>query len=425
MNMKRLTFLLVLPVLALGSSYLSLEYEGAIGPVAERYIANGIDRAAAEGAEFVLLELDTPGGLDESMRSIVKKIMASRVPVIGYVYPSGARAASAGAFIILACHVSAMAPGTNMGAAHPVNLGGQQPDSVMMGKIENDAVAFIRSIAVERGRDTVWAERAVRESISSSADEALRLGIIDYIASSPAELVAALDGRKVKVGESEITLKTSTIVETEYPLRWYERFLRVLANPNLIYILLMIGIYGIIAWVQNPGAIFPGVVGIIALIFAFYGLQVLPINYAGLALIGVAFLLFILEVKITSYGMLTVGGVVSLILGTFIMFQATPRAFGISWAGIIITAAVVVALVVLIVILAVRTHVRKPSTGKFEMVGMTGEARSDISASTEGSVYVHGEYWSGVPADPGVKIKKGERVKVVGIDGMILKVEKV
>lgn len=422
--MKRLTFLSVLPVLALGSSYVSLEYEGAIGPVAERYIANGIDRAASEGAQFVLLKLDTPGGLDESMRGIVKKIMASRVPVVGYVYPSGARAASAGAFIMLACHVAAMAPGTNMGAAHPVNLGGQQPDSVMMGKIENDAVAFILSVAVERGRDTVWAERAVRESISSSANEALRLGIIDFIASSPSELVAALDGRKVKMGESEVVLETAAVHETAYRLRWYERFLRVLANPNLIYILLMIGIYGIIAWVQSPGSIFPGVVGIIALIFAFYGLQVLPINYAGLALIGVAFLLFILEVKITSYGMLTVGGVVSLILGTFIMFQATPRAFGLSWVGIVITAAVVVALAVLIVILAVRTHVRKPSTGKFEMVGMTGEARSDISASTEGSVYVHGEYWSGVPADPSVKIKKGERVKVVAIEGMVLKVEK-
>jgi membrane-bound serine protease (ClpP class) len=424
--MRRLLLLLILPILVFGANrYVSLEYEGAIGPVSERYIANGIDRAELMGAEFVLLKLDTPGGLDESMRGIVKKIMASPVPVVGYVYPSGARAASAGAFIILACYVTAMAPGTNMGAAHPVNLGGQQPDSVMMGKIENDAVAFIRSVAVERGRDTLWAERAVRESISSSADEALKLGIIDYISVSPEELIRQLDGHVVGMPEGEKVLQTSGAEEVEIKLRWYERLLRVLANPNLIYILLMIGIYGVIAWVQHPGSIFPGVIGIIALIFAFYGLQVLPINYAGLALIAVAFILFILEVKIISYGMLTVGGIVSLILGTLIMFQATPRVFGISWTGIIITAAVVVALTVFIVILAVRTHVRKPSTGRFEMVGMIGEARSDLTSDTEGPIYIHGEYWSGVPADPTVKIKKGERVKVVAMESMTLKVEKV
>jgi len=415
--------LFLLPILAYPalSKYVVLEFEGAIGPVSDRYISNGIDQAEKLDADFIMLKLDTPGGLDESMRGIVKKIMASDIPVVGYVYPVGGRAASAGVFIILSCHASAMAPGTNMGAAHPVLMGGEKPDSVMMGKIENDAVAFIRSIAEERGRDPDWAERAVRESISASANQALELGLIDYVASSPEELIEKLDGHKVRMPKGEVALQTSGAEEIEIELRWYERLLQVLANPNLIYILLMIGIYGVIAWVQNPGSIIPGVVGIIALIFAFYGLQVLPINYAGLALIAVALILFILEVKITSYGMLTLGGIVSLVLGTLIMFQATPKAFGISWPVIISVLVVVIALFVLIIWLAVRTHVRKPSTGQKGMIGLVGEARSDLDP--EGSIYVRGEYWTGVAVAG--KIKKGTKVKVVAMDGMTLKVEKV
>ena len=423
--MKQIKFiLLLLPVLAYSyaSRYVVLEFEGPIGPVSNRYISNGIDQAEKLDADFILLKLDTPGGLDESMRSIVKKIMASDIPVVGYVYPVGGRAASAGVFIMLACHATAMAPGTNMGAAHPVAMGGQQPDSVMMGKIENDAVAFIRSIAEERGRDPDWAERAVRESISVAANQALELGLVDYVASSPEELLEKLDGHKVKMPKGEVVLQTSGAEEIEIGLRWYERLLQVLANPNLIYILLMIGIYGVIAWVQNPASIFPGVIGIIALIFAFYGLQVLPINYAGLALIAVALILFILEVKITSYGMLTVGGIVSLVLGTLIMFQATPKVFGISWPVIIAVMAVIVALFVLIIWLAVRTHVRKPTTGGKGMIGLVGEARSDLDP--EGSVYVRGEYWIGVAVDPSIQIKNGDKIKVVAMEGMRLKVER-
>lgn len=419
--MKRM-WLFLLPVLAYPalSKYVVLEFEGTIGPVSDRYISNGIDKAEELDADFILLKLDTPGGLDESMRSIVKKIMASDIPVVGYVYPIGGRAASAGVFIMLSAHVAAMAPGTNMGAAHPVAMGGQQPDSIMMGKIENDAVAFIRSIADERGRDPDWAERAVRESISAAANQALELGLIDYIASSLEELLEKLDGHKVKMPDGEVVLQTADAEEIEIGLRWYERLLRVLANPNLIYILLMIGIYGVIAWVQNPGSIIPGVVGIIALIFAFYGLQVLPINYAGLALIAVALILFILEVKITSYGMLTIGGIVSLVLGTLLMFQSTPSFYGISWPVIITIMVLVVALFVLIIFLAVRTHVRKPTTGQKGMVGLVGDARSDLDP--EGSVYIRGEYWTAVAASG--KIKKGTKVKVVAMDGMTLKVEK-
>lgn len=419
--MKRM-WLLLLPVLAFpaASKYVVLEFEGTIGPVSDRYISNGIDKAEELDADFILLKLDTPGGLDESMRSIVKKIMASDIPVVGYVYPIGGRAASAGVFIMLSAHVAAMAPGTNMGAAHPVAMGGQQPDSIMMGKIENDAVAFIRSIADERGRNPDWAERAVRESISAAANQALELGLIDYVASSLEELLEKLDGHKVKMPDGEVVLQTADAEEIEIGLRWYERLLRVLANPNLIYILLMIGIYGVIAWVQNPGSILPGVVGIIALIFAFYGLQVLPINYAGLALIAVALILFILEVKITSYGMLTIGGIVSLVLGTLLMFQSTPSFYGISWPVIITIMVLVVALFVLIIFLAVRTHVRKPTTGQKGMVGLVGDARSDLDP--EGSVYIRGEYWTAVAASG--KIKTGTKVKVVAMDGMTLKVEK-
>ncbi|MCK4334984.1 nodulation protein NfeD [candidate division WOR-3 bacterium] len=423
--MKHLKLILfLLPVLAYSatSKYVVLEFEGAIGPVADRYISNGIDKAEELDADFILLKLDTPGGLDESMRGIIKKIMASDIPVVGYVYPVGGRAASAGVFIMLSAHVAAMAPGTNMGAAHPVAMGGQQPDSVMMGKIENDAVAFIRSIAEERGRDPDWAERAVRESISASANQALELGLIDYVASSPEELLEKMDGHRVVIEGREIVLQTQGLDKEEIKLRWYERLLQVLANPNLIYILLMIGIYGVIAWVQNPGSIFPGVIGVICLIFAFYGLQVLPINYAGLALIAVALILFILEVKITSYGMLTLGGIVSLVLGTLIMFQATPKAFGISWPVIITVLVVVIALFVLIIWLAVRTHVRKPTTGGKGMIGLVGEARSDLDP--EGSVYIRGEYWTGVAADPSIKIKNGDKIKVVDMEGMTLKVER-
>jgi membrane-bound serine protease (ClpP class) len=416
--------LLFMPAKAAGSTYAVLEFDGAIGPVAERYIANGIDRAVGEGVSFILLELDTPGGLDESMRAIVKKILASPVPVIGYVYPQGARAASAGVFIMLACNVTAMAPGTNMGAAHPVNMGGQQPDSVMMGKIENDAVAFVRSIAEKRGRDADWAENSVRKSVSVSAEEAKRLKLVDYIASSPEELVKALDGRVVETSRGKVTLETAGVREVKVGMRWFEKLLGVLSNPNLVYILMMIGIYGLIAWVQNPGSIFPGVIGFIALVFALYGLQVLPVNYAGLALIGLAIFLFILEVKVTSHGMLAVGGIVSLILGTVIMFQSVPQAFGISWPVIIIVIAIVVALLALIVYLAARAHTRRPTTGFQGMIGWKGEASSDLTVSSEGQVYVHGEYWTAVPSDPSLKIKKGEHVKVVAMDGMVLKVEK-
>jgi membrane-bound serine protease (ClpP class) len=317
-----------------------------------------------------------------------------------------------------------MAPGTNMGAAHPVNLGGQQPDSVMMGKIENDAVAFIRSIAEKRGRDADWAERSVRKSVSVSAEEAKRLKLVDYIASSPEELLKAMDGLTVETSRGRMTLQTRDAEEVVIGMRWYEKLLGVLANPNLIYILMMIGIYGLIAWVQNPASIFPGVIGFIALLFALYGLQVLPVNYAGLALIGLAIFLFILEVKVTSHGMLAVGGTVSLILGSVIMFQSTPKAYGVSWPVIFIVAGIVVALLVLIVYLAARTHIKKPTTGEQGMIGWTGEARSDLTASTEGSVYVHGEYWTAVPAESSTKIKKGEHVKVVAMDGMTLKVEK-
>ncbi len=421
--MKRFLLLLFLPVLAYPARYVSLEFEGTIGPVSERYIANGLHQARELGVDFVLLKLDTPGGLDESMRTIVKRIMASEIPVIGYVYPTGGRAASAGVFIILACHASAMAPGTNMGAAHPVAMGGQQPDSIMMGKIENDAVAFIRSIAEERGRDPDWAEQAVRESISAAASQALELGLIDYIASAPEELLVQLDGRVVQMPRGEVVLQTAGAEEIEIKLRWYERLLRILANPNLIYILLMIGIYGIIAWVQNPGLIISGVVGIICLLFALYGLQVLPVNYAGLALIAIAIILFILEVKITSYGMLTIGGAVSLVLGTLLMFQSTPEFYGVSWPVIITVMAVVIGLLALIIWLVVRTHMRKPTTGKKGMIGLVGEARCDLAP--EGSVYVRGEYWTGISVDPGVKIKKGNKVEVVEMEGMVIKVEKV
>jgi membrane-bound serine protease (ClpP class) len=285
-------------------------WEGAIGPLTSAYVRRMLDMSRDGETEAVLLELETPGGRDTSMRDIIKDFLASEVPVIVYVHPSGARAGSAGVFITMAAHIAAMTPGTNIGAASPVAVGGQM-DSTMAKKVTNDAAAFARSLANQRGRNAVWAEAAVREAVSATATEAVQENIVDLMAESVEELLEAIDGRIVELPAGGRALRTAGATLVTVPLTFRERFLAALSDPNLAYIFMLLGIYGLIFELQNPGAIFPGVVGAICLVLAFMSFQTLPLNYAGLALIALAIVLFILEIKMTSYGLLSVGGVVA------------------------------------------------------------------------------------------------------------------
>jgi len=394
-------------------------YEGIINPVASEYFTGLIDRANKEKAEAVIIKLDTPGGLDTSMRDIVKAINNSDVPVIIYVAPSGARAASAGVFITLAAHIAAMAPGTNIGAAHPVALGGGQMDEEMKKKVENDAAAYIRSIAEKRGRNAKWAEDAVRKSVSITEKEAVKLKVVDIIAKDMKDLLKKIDGRRVMTINGERVLHTANAPVQEYPMGWRLRILNALSNPNVAYILMILGIYGLFFELASPGAILPGVVGAICLILAFYAFQTLPVNYAGLLLILLGIVLFIAEIKIVSYGLLSVAGAISMILGSIMLMNTDVPFFKISWA-VILPVVVVTALFFSVVIgMAVKAHRRQPVSGLEAMIGLTGEAYTDIDP--EGKVFIHGEIWN---AKSDEKINRGEKIKVVNTEGMTLIVKR-
>ncbi|MGB9912889.1 MAG: NfeD family protein, partial [Candidatus Kapaibacteriota bacterium] len=317
-----------------------IKINSAITPSSSSQIKKALDWARGINAEALIIQLNTPGGLLESTREIVQNILTSPVPVIVYVSPSGARAGSAGVFITLAANIAAMAPGTNIGAAHPVGLQGKADSSAMGEKIVNDAAAFIRSIAQQRNRNVSWAERAVRESISSTEREALAENVIDLVASSVDSLLILIDGKVITNGNGTRVLKTKDAKVVEYELSFRDKFLDFISNPNVAYILLMIGIYGILFELYNPGSIFPGVIGALSLILAGYSLQMLPVNYAGLALIILAIVLFLLEIKITSYGLLTLGGLASLFIGSLMLIDAPGDFMEIS-LSLIITAVVV------------------------------------------------------------------------------------
>ncbi|OGL17764.1 MAG: serine protease, partial [Candidatus Rokubacteria bacterium RIFCSPLOWO2_12_FULL_71_22] len=292
-----------------------LDIDGVINPVTLRLVGVAIERAEAEGAQALLIQLDTPGGLERSMRGIVQRMLNARIPVIVYVAPTGARAASAGVFITMAAHVAAMAPATNIGAASPVALGGGA-DKTMMKKIENDAAAFIRSVALERGRNADWAEKAVRQAVSVTEREAVKLKVIDLVADSVPELLAKIDGRTVKTVKGPVTLATREARVTPIEIGFRDRFLNVITDPNVAYILMMLGMLGLFFELSNPGVILPGVVGGISLILAFFAFQSLPINYAGLLLILFGIVLFIAEIKVVSHGVLAIGGTISMALGS-------------------------------------------------------------------------------------------------------------
>jgi len=398
--------------------------ESIITPVSAEFITRAIEKAENEGVHCLIIELDTPGGLLESTRQITKRFLAADIPIIVYVSPQGSRAASAGVFITYAAHIAAMAPSTNIGAAHPVNIqGGADTSSVMNDKITNDAVAQVKALAEKRGRNIEWAEKAVRESVSITEQEAFDLNVIDFISPSVDSLLSQIDGMEVELASREATLKTRNARVVYRQMNFRYRILEKISNPNVAYILMMLGFYGLFFELSNPGAIFPGVVGAVCLILAFFALQVLPVNYAGLLLILVAIVLFILEVKITSFGLLTIGGIVAMLLGSLMLIEQPPDNFApvisISLTLIITVVALTAAFFIFAFGMAFRTHRKKITTGNEGMVGENGVAQSKISP--EGNVKVHGEIWK---ATSDILIKKGDRVRIVSLEGLVLKVEK-
>ncbi len=437
MNLRRLYFILALSFILLTLPFLIgaedknsikdpskkeiiiITINGVINPVASEYIGKSIKKASEKKAEILIIELDTPGGLDTSMRSIVKDMNGSDVPVVVFVSPSGARAASAGVFITMAAHIAAMAPGTNIGAAHPVAIG-EKMDKTIAEKAVNDAVAYIKSIAEQHGRNAKWAEDAVRKSVSATETEALNNNVIDMIADNIQMLLSKIDGRKVKVGNEDrvINISNTIIVKDEIGIRF--RVLNFISDPNVAYLLMLIGFYGLFFELTNPGSIVPGVIGGISLILAFYSFQTLPVNYAGLLLILVGIILFILEVKVVSYGMLTIGGLFSMILGSLMLYDSPFPFMRLSFA-VIIPAVLITALFFVVTFrLAYKAYKRKPVTGQEGLIGLEGVAKTDITPDG-GVVFLHGEYWT---AYSDSIIQKDEKVIIDEVKGLKVKVKK-
>lgn len=392
-----------------------------ISPATSSYFLRTIAVAEKEEAACLIIKLDTPGGLDASMREITKRILNTKIPVIIYVAPKGARAASAGVFILYASHIAAMAPGTNVGAAHPVSMGGEKLDSVMVEKVTNDAVAYLKAIAKERNRNIVWAEKSVRESASVDAETALRINVCDLLADDIDDLIAQSHERMVLVDGEEVVLDIESKTVKNIPMTFKENLLLILTNPTVAYILLLLGVYGLFFELQRPGMIFPGVVGGICIILGFYALQLLPVNYAGVALILLSAILFILEIYITSHGLLTIGGIISLIFGSLILFESDVPFLRLSWEVIVIAVIIIAAFFIFIASMGIRAQFKKRVTGREGLIGEVGEARTDIN-ELGGTVFVHGEFWNAVSD---VAIKKGSKVKIVSSKNMIVKVEKI
>ena len=398
----------------------TIEISSAITPVTAEHVEQAVSEATIAGAVCLVIQLDTPGGLMKSMRSVIKTIMASEVPVVVYVSPGGAQCASAGVFIALSAHVAAMTPGTNIGAAHPVSLG-QKSDSsgVMLEKVTNDAVAYIRSLAQKRGRNADWAEQAVRESVSITEQEALELNVVDLISVSLDSLLAEIDGWEIETAMGRVVLPTAQATVEIRKKGSRLRLLEAISDPNIAYILLLIGIYGIFFELYNPGVILPGVVGVISLLLGFYALQMLPVNYAGLGLILFGIILFIAEIKVTSYGLLSVGGALSLLMGSIMLIDTPEEFMQISWS-VIIPGVLFTALFFLFAIgLGIRAQKRRKVSGTEGLIGQIGRAHTDIDP--EGSVAIHGEFWTATSAE---SVPAGSKVRVIEADGLELKIEK-
>ena len=410
-----LLFCEALPGHATGKA-LVIELEGAINPASAMVLERGLEKASKIQAKLVIVRLDTPGGLASSMRSMVKAIMNSSIPVVVWVGPSGSGAASAGVLVTVAAHIAAMAPGTNIGAAHPVMAGGKDIGKTMSEKVVNDMASYARGIAKQRGRNAEWVEKAIRESVSITAEEAVKKHVVDLLAANIQELLKAIDGREVEVAGQKITLKTSGLNLVYYRLGFRDRVLRTISDPNIAYILMMIGMAGLYFELAHPGAIFPGVIGAISLVLAFYSFQTLPVNYAGLLLIALAIIFFIAEVKVTSYGMLSIGGLISLTLGSIMLFENIR----VSLKLMAPTLVLVGGFFVVIATVAFRAYRSRPRSGAEGLIGEIGVVKQRIDL--EGLVFVHGEYWRAVASEP---IDEGEKVQVEDLDGLVLKVRKI
>jgi len=413
-----------------------LRIDGAIGPATAEYMSRSLEHAAREHGQLVVLEIDTPGGLDTSMRSIIKNIVASPVPVAAYVAPQGARAASAGTYILYAAHVAAMAPATNLGAATPIAIGlpspGREPDSggraasaasehdTSSAKRINDASAYIRSLAQLRGRDVAWAEQAVRDSVSLSASDALARKVIDVIAVDTRDLLRQLDGRVLKVGDSRaasVKLATAQAVVVTLEPDWRSRLLSVISDPSLVLILMMVGVYGLLFEFMNPGFVAPGVIGGVAILLALWGLQMLPVNYAGLALILLGIAFFVAEAFLPSYGALGIGGVAAFAFGALLLIDSELPGFGIPPSLIVIVTLVSAAVVLAIAGMAAKARRRPVVSGTRRMIGALGEVIEFGGA--EGWALVDGERWRVRAAQP---LHAGQRVRITRIDGLTLDV---
>jgi membrane-bound serine protease (ClpP class) len=392
-----------------------IDIVGAISPGSAAFLKRGIEEAEEREVHLVVIQLDTPGGLGSSMRTMVKSILNSTVPVVVYVAPKGAGAASAGVMITVAAHVAAMAPGTNIGAASPVTAGGGEIQGTMSRKVMNDMASYGRGIAKDKGRNADWVEKAIREAVSITAREAEKMKVVDLVAENLDELLEVLDGREVTLKDGKKILKTKGLTQSFYKPGFRDGILKIISDPNISFILLIIGAAGLYFEFSNPGAIFPGVIGAISLIVAFYSFQALPVNYAGLILIALSIIFFIAEIKVTSYGALSLGGVISLALGSLMLFEDVKVSLKLMAPTIVLISA----FFILVSSLAFRAYKTKPKSGMEGMIGLVGQVKETIDP--EGLIFVRGENWRAVS---GEKIEPGERVQVENAEGLVLTVKR-